>query len=250
MQTSTEHAYWCVSLKGDDWFLKLLAREEECAWHIEEEDGTYYLVAPEFQECSEAGEVWRLAQELVPQLDRAAGLVFNNYSGISIDKPFEVFQNGARKGTAFVAFRVGAVAGARTAMHVRGSRSYVRDAYEMVTADHAVEEVSHYWGVRDRSWTLFLWKIYEVIRRDQADEQNLLLSETLGRSGRRWVDAKEFERFDAAVHDRRASGIDARHATPRKPQPHPNPMDRNEAERFINRLIRQWITWKHDQQHT
>jgi hypothetical protein len=58
-----------------------------------------------------------------------------------------------------------------------------------------------------------------------------------------WVSKNELERFRHTANSYKILGAEARHARDRFDPPK-NPMTFAEADRFVRKLIREWVVWK------
>ena len=154
--SSSDHDYWCVSLKGTHGDIGFLAQIEDVDWRIEEDAGCSYVVAPAFQSCGTASEVWSVAGDLVADVELAARIIFPYFKGIEPDKVFEVFRSGARHGHVFVSAAFGATFGMRAS--ASGGRIPYKEVYETIQSVPVAKEAAHYFALVDRGWTFFLWK--------------------------------------------------------------------------------------------
>lgn len=242
----SEHDYWAVGLKGQERDLELLMSFECVDWRIETIEGAYYLVAPEFQAFSDAWDVSKAADEIIEDIGLAAGVMSKEFKSVQPEKVYQVFQDGDRIGHVFLAARIGVVAGVRATLS-GGRTPYkpYKEAFESIRAHPAARDAAHYFALRGDGWTFFLWKVYEIIRQDTADDLGVRKEHALGPKGVNWVDEDTFKRFRTCIDDRTVSGDDARHALPLE-NPHSRPMNRSEAESFIQNLLLKWLRWKYD----
>jgi hypothetical protein len=242
--SSAEHAYWCVELVGSSYDLQRLVTVTTDSWSIKEFNGVFELSSHAFEEYSQPEDVWRHAIGLFKDIALAASLVYTDIGRIHEGKTVEVLADGFRKVNVFVAAEV--VLGSSVRASLGGEDDLISKAFEVISDDDSARDLLRWYLNRDVFWTISLRKCFEFIRADVAQSEGFSPKAALGPGGVDWVEDTEFERFDGALYDAVVHGDFALHVQSNRP-PHPDPMNRTQAETFIRFLIQRWINWRYTQ---
>jgi hypothetical protein len=231
-------------------FLQTACKQEpsECAEHIfvlqcksdavYEEDG-YYLIADEFQQLSDSGEVLKKANKLIKALQGIAYVHLDYNEPIEVHGALQIDDQGNKhmfihlSSSISVRSRVTATA----TVYVDGKeveRSENPVANLLVAANKSAEVADALSFLTEPIW-FNLYKVYEIIRDDLGGERML--------EKKAWANKKDIKRFTQSAQSREQLGDQARHAS-KKYRPADNPMFLDEAKGMVKNLVISWSTEK------
>jgi hypothetical protein len=206
---------------------------------VAEEGHAFVLRSPGFDKLTDAGAVRQHAVELVEVLNGLAKITVGDFDAVSVGAV--TGDDGSGTHSIFVVDEIkprgrarGEVIDAATGQPV--ARGQASDLLQQCVISLREPNVGHALRVfAGPTSAENLWKVYEIIRDDVGDKRQL--------ENMRLATPDEIERF-RGVHYPSALGERARHAVePSRPAPG-NPMSLEEAQRFIARLLANWLSLK------
>lgn len=229
---------WRASIDGNHEDLKLLERtfNDDPRVVYDPEYSKFFLESSRFDQLSggDSDEVWRQAQEILQILSgmiemnhglfeglRVAGLYKEDGETHVFDRPDPV--------------RVHATSEARDALGLTNRDIFdEQEFFQLVESNGAVFELAMLWQ-RGDGW-MNLCKILEHIEAQ--------LGEKVHEIG--WISKDERKNFRRTANDKKALGLDARHANPEISSSPPQPMAHSDARKLIRTVSIKWLKQERD----
>ena len=217
---------WLVQLEGSKRDLQFLETAVRDLWRVTNEDGEFYLRSGRFEECADAGDIKRLADEFVQWADLHALARFQGYQGVLTGNIVGLGPGGSRSIAVFPGVGEARGFGSVVGVGAPGTSrppDLTRDTALLRGRPFLTKAFRH---VREEANWFGYWKAAEALGDDIGGLKNV--------TGRSWASEDEWERFKETAHH---------HRHHRKAAP-ANPMIDSEGRSFILGLLRTCLDWR------
>jgi hypothetical protein len=225
---------WLVQLTGDEFELEKVTRLFNLPELSIIKEGTeYFLQAEDLRGLSDAHDVYKCAQKMLPFINGAARLQSTGFKKIGIDVIVQLNPDGTRSSQGFLSatieIRCSVELDTRTSPTQPTS---VEEWVALTKMNQKVAKTLRLLGTREQSWAE-LYKLYELVHSDVGDK--------MFADG--WATKKKIKLFTHTANSAGAIGDDARHAKEDSAPP-PIPMSFSEAETLIKSVVMRWLRSK------
>lgn len=227
-------AEWLVQLTGEEFELETVTRlfnlPELC---IKKEGRDYFLQSEDFRPLSDAHDVYKCAQKMLPFINGAARLHAVCFRQIGIDVIVQLNEDGTRSSKGFLTATIEVRSSVE--LNTRTSPTQPTNVEEWVgltNTDQKAAKALRLLGTREQSWAE-LYKLYEIV---YSDVGNKVFENS-------WATRNKIRLFTHTANSAGAVGDDARHAKEDSAPP-PSPMALLEAQTLIRRLVMRWLRSK------
>jgi hypothetical protein len=225
---------WLVQLTGEEVELETVTRLFNLPeLRIIKEDRDYFLQSEDFRPLSDARDVYKCAQKMLPFINGAARLHSVGFKQIAIDVIVQLNEDGTRSSTGFLTATIEVRSSVE--LNTRTSPTQPTSVEEWVTlanTDQKAAKTLRLLGTREQSWAE-LYKLYEIVHSDVGNK--------VFENG--WATRNKIKLFTHTANSAGAVGDDARHAKEDSAPP-PSPMPLLEAQTLIRRLVMRWLRSK------
>ena len=230
---------WKVRLTGSELGLQRLVKSFSDDPEIFVDDGTYYIRCSEFERLDSASEVRAAAKDLVQTIRTFGEKDSLHIENLEASDVHETREDGSthldvlRGSNAIVmstSRHVEVVYDDGTTETIKPSADRTYERTQQSLEDEKVQELARIQSQGD-SW-VNLYCIYEYIQDNIDSDRNII--------EQGWWSSGQKDSFKRTANSRGAIGDEARHGHKQILSPD-EPMSHNEAVRFINELVDNWL---------
>lgn len=225
---------WLVQLTGEEFELETVTRlfnmPKLC---IKKEGRDYFLHSEDFLTLSNAHDVYKCTQKMLPFINGAVRLHSVGFKQVGIDVIVQLNEDGTRSSQGFLSATIEVRCSVE--LNTRTSPTQPTSVEEWVAlanTDEKAAKALRLLGTREQSWAE-LYKVYEIVHSDAGNK--------IFENG--WVTRKKIKLFTHTANSAGAIGDDARHAKEDSAPPS-NTMLVSEAQTLIRRLVMRWLRSK------
>lgn len=225
---------WLVQLTGEEFELERVTRLFNLPeLSIIKEGSDYFLQSNDFRALSDAPDVYKCAQKMLPFINGAARLQSTSFKKVGIDVIVQLNPDGTRSAQGFLSATIEIRCSVELETRTSPTQpTSVEEWVALAKMDQKVAKALRLVGTRELSWAE-LYKLYELVHSDVGDKM----------FSNGWATKKKIKLFTHTANSAGAIGDDARHAKEDSAPPS-TPMPLSEAETLIKNVVMRWLRSK------
>jgi hypothetical protein len=196
-------------------------------------ENSFYLEDPRIPDSAEMGEAFRIAENLLAQLNGATQVSCSHFQPARFESMVELFENGTGRGIVMSEFVVhGSSDYPAIGTFLTSELTPIGSMLPVWKSDEAVQDALFYLGAEGNVWAS-LYKACEIVEDHVGGGPKVIFQNG-------WCSRAAWDRFHRTANHQEAIGFFSRHARS-KTVPPSDPMTATEARSFVAGLMKEWI---------